>query len=193
MISPTQKTTEIFRFGLIADPQYADEDDAYNFDGSHKRYYRATLSSVEQAVSTWNSENVPFVMQLGDIIDGKCQNNNNSQKALETVLEKFKQLKCGLNNVYHALGNHELYNFSRSELSQWFGQPEFYYEFSPVPGFRFIVLNSYEKSVIWKNEPQITEDCYDFLSKHNPNPIRSGILLFFFVFVFNPKLNIVLR
>jgi hypothetical protein len=44
----------VFRFGLIADIQHADEDTGFNFARTTARYYRDTVQSLETAVAHWN-------------------------------------------------------------------------------------------------------------------------------------------
>eukprot|EP00906_Rhabdomonas_costata_P035051 RCo049275 len=60
-----------FRFGVIADVQYGDFDDASNFDGDELRSYRSSLQAVREAVRSWNALELNFVAQLGDLIDGQ--------------------------------------------------------------------------------------------------------------------------
>ncbi len=54
------------------------------------------------------------MIQLGDIIDGKCKFNESQESALNTVLDVFKKSKC--TEIYHVIGNHELYCFDRQTL-----------------------------------------------------------------------------
>ena len=56
------------RFGIIADVQYADKDDA----GS--RNYRGSIDKLAAAVDTFNAQGVDFVINLGDFIDGGASN-----------------------------------------------------------------------------------------------------------------------
>ena len=60
-----------FSFGVIADIQYCDCDDATNFGGTETRAYRDTLRQIKLAVNSWNAAGVLFVAQLGDLIDGQ--------------------------------------------------------------------------------------------------------------------------
>jgi len=99
-------------FGIIGDIQYADCDDGSDFSGSQPRFFRHTLDLVRDAVKRWVSEDkVDFAVQLGDAIDGRNAGIS-SQEALATVLREFPD---GLPRV-DLLGNHELYNFQRTEL-----------------------------------------------------------------------------
>ncbi|XP_038064627.1 manganese-dependent ADP-ribose/CDP-alcohol diphosphatase-like [Patiria miniata] len=118
-----------------------------------------------------------FVMQLGDIIDGFNNEGGKSQslRSLRVILNQFDRLPC---TVHHALGNHEFYNFNRVEImnSRLFSGVQFettprdskcecfpdliqpnefsaeglasYYHFSPAPGFRFVVLDTFNESII---------------------------------------------
>ena len=43
----------LFRFGAIADVQYSDREDGWNFAKSHRRYYRGGLVQLRRAVDCW--------------------------------------------------------------------------------------------------------------------------------------------
>ncbi|CAN0510804.1 unnamed protein product, partial [Laminaria digitata] len=43
----------LFRFGAIADVQYSDREDGWNFAKSHRRYYRGGLVQLRRAVDSW--------------------------------------------------------------------------------------------------------------------------------------------
>ena len=49
------KGEPVFRFGLLGDIQYADADDAWDFDRTHLRHYRGALNSVRAAIKAWNA------------------------------------------------------------------------------------------------------------------------------------------
>ncbi|XP_074870377.1 manganese-dependent ADP-ribose/CDP-alcohol diphosphatase isoform X2 [Carettochelys insculpta] len=184
-----------FSFGIIADIQYADLADGYDFWGSRRRYYRHSLHLLQSAVDEWNKEGtqLEFVLQLGDIIDGFNAQHNISESALRRVMNEFKKLSVP---VHHTWGNHELYNFTRDYLMQselnskcledqhflgsgaW-GQvspgdtaAEHYYayHFSPVPKFRFILLDSYDLSILGRDKStQKYRDSLKLLKEKNPN------------------------
>lgn len=115
----------IFRFGCIADIQYCDIDDASNFAGTEVRMYRGTLKQTRAAVEHWNSLSSPevsFVLQLGDLIDGQ---NAGGYGAGLTFAEPqsgialsrvARELARCVAPIYHAIGNHELYNFDWSGI-----------------------------------------------------------------------------
>ncbi|XP_043860352.1 manganese-dependent ADP-ribose/CDP-alcohol diphosphatase [Dromiciops gliroides] len=176
-----------FSFGVISDIQYADLEDGYNFYKTRTRYYRYSLHHLQEAIEEWNAESNQFffVVQLGDIIDGYNAQHNMSEESLKTVLEEFKKLKTP---VHHTWGNHEFYNFSRdylrnSKLNTKFLRdhishcPEttpsenyYAYHFVPFPKFRFILLDSYDLSVLGvdQSSPKYQE-CMKMLKEKNPN------------------------
>uniref|UniRef100_A0A8C0H8Q5 ADP-ribose/CDP-alcohol diphosphatase, manganese dependent n=1 Tax=Chelonoidis abingdonii TaxID=106734 RepID=A0A8C0H8Q5_CHEAB len=184
-----------FSFGVIADIQYADLEDGYNFWGSRRRYYRHSLNLLQSAVDEWNKENsqLEFVLQLGDIIDGFNAQHKKSESALRRVMNKLKKLRIP---IHHTWGNHELYNFTRDYLTQselnsksledqiFLGsaasgqdspgataEEHYYaYHFSPVPKFRFILLDAYDLSILGRDKStQKYQDSLKLLKEKNPN------------------------
>uniref|UniRef100_A0A8C8SR32 Manganese-dependent ADP-ribose/CDP-alcohol diphosphatase n=1 Tax=Pelusios castaneus TaxID=367368 RepID=A0A8C8SR32_9SAUR len=191
----TGNSEPCFSFGVIADIQYADLEDGYNFWGSRRRYYRHSLHLLQSAVEEWNKEGnlLEFVLQLGDIIDGFNAQHKTSKNALGRVMKEFKKLRAP---VHHIWGNHELYNFTRDYLTQselntksledhiFLGSAakgqdspgdataEHYYayHFSPVTKFRFILLDAYDLSVLGRDKStQKYQDSLKLLKEKNPN------------------------
>ncbi|XP_066878136.1 manganese-dependent ADP-ribose/CDP-alcohol diphosphatase isoform X2 [Kogia breviceps] len=184
---PLSESSELFSFGVIADIQYADLEDGYNFQGSRRRYYRHSLLHLQAAIEHWNKESSPpsCVLQLGDIIDGYNAQYQASEKSLELIMSTFQRLTVP---VHHTWGNHEFYNFSRdyltnSKLNTKFLEdriahhPEtvpsekyYAYHFVPFPKFRFILLDAYDMSVLGvdQSSPKY-QQCLKMLREHNPN------------------------
>ncbi|XP_013788443.1 manganese-dependent ADP-ribose/CDP-alcohol diphosphatase-like isoform X2 [Limulus polyphemus] len=157
-------------FGALADVQYADcEDRPAHYNPLLCRYYREALDHVDSAFCEWEREgSVNFVLQLGDIIDGLNRNDASSHIAMKRTLARFE--KYANIPTFHTVGNHELYNFSRKELTGFFWEslshldvsehilapPDvptcltspLYYTFSPVKGIKCISLDCFEVSVI---------------------------------------------
>jgi len=93
-----------------------------------------------------------------------------SSSALDCVMSELTKSR---HFVYHVLGNHDLYNFSHGELLTCdHMRPSFvnkggintpspgttgYYHFSPAEGYRIIVLDNYEISMLGQDE---TSDSY---------------------------------
>jgi manganese-dependent ADP-ribose/CDP-alcohol diphosphatase len=62
----------LFSFGVISDVQYADIPDGHSFIGV-PRYYRRSIRVLQRAVKKWNNhQNLNFVINFGDFVDGKC-------------------------------------------------------------------------------------------------------------------------
>ncbi|XP_069809120.1 manganese-dependent ADP-ribose/CDP-alcohol diphosphatase isoform X2 [Dendropsophus ebraccatus] len=182
----------LFTFGVIADIQYADMEDGYNFTKTRMRYYRNSLSLLQGAMQGWASERLAphFILQLGDIIDGYNATYRSSEASLHKLLTELERLKTP---VHHVWGNHEFYNFSRKQLvesrlnsSRLPGTtpPEdgadpldsFYaYHFSPFPRFRLLLVDSYDLSIIGRDP---SSDKYvrssKMLREKNPNEDKNS-------------------
>jgi len=185
--APTS-SSPLFSFGVISDIQYADIEPASNFGGGEHREYRASVEAAEGVLEAWLERETPlaFIAQLGDLIDGQNAGGYGqglemeapqSQEALARVLKVWD--RCSV-PIYHAIGNHELYNFSWAELRELMNQrrghcqhqiaaEEFYFSFSPVPGWRVIFLNSYQENIIKPVDEESFERTERLLSEKNPN------------------------
>ncbi|XP_078510864.1 manganese-dependent ADP-ribose/CDP-alcohol diphosphatase-like isoform X2 [Lissotriton helveticus] len=166
-----------FTFGVIADIQYADKEDALSVWKTKMRYYRNSYYLLKSAIEEWNgaAPQPRFVLQLGDIIDGVNVKQKTSQTSLDKILREIEKSKA---QFHHVWGNHEFYNFNRdfliaSQLNTkvledktplWpsttaricpenSGPVQFYaYHFSPFPKFRFIIVDTYDLSVLGRDE-----------------------------------------
>lgn len=169
----------IISFGLIADIQYADNEDRWNFTQTNLRRYRNALKLVDEACQYWmkKSSRISFILQLGDIIDGIAFTNQTSSKDLNSVLETFAKYFPSF-PIYHIWGNHELYNFSRADLLT--GPlcsfetkdiyPAHYGTISVCPNLRIIALDTYEVSALGVEESsEVYIQAIELLRKHNHN------------------------
>ena len=77
---PTADAEPLFRFGLVADVQYADKPSA------GRRRYAEALGKFAACVEAWNEQPLAFVCQLGDLIDGRGEAEGTRQD-LQAVLE----------------------------------------------------------------------------------------------------------
>lgn len=200
----------LFTFGVIADIQYADMDDGFNYSRTNKRYYRTSLQLLRKALESWSeSESKPdFILQLGDIIDGFNAAHGASERALETVLAEFR---CGPGAVHHVWGNHEFYNFSRSALMRSglnskvladqspngtsAGSDIHAYHFSPVPGFRFVIMDAYDVGLLGREESsEQYQAAKDLIQRFNKNQdLNCPPGLFVHSFIHTVSLNIDLK
>jgi len=132
---PASDAEPLFRFGLVADIQYADKDTA----GS--RHYRASLASLRVCARRWAGLPLEFAIQLGDVIDGR-DTLDHSREDLEAVLGILDELPFP---VRHVLGNH-CFSLPRSELLPRLGLASAWYSFERA-GWRFVVLDALDESV----------------------------------------------
>lgn len=179
-----------FRFGLMADIQYTDTDDKCNHTGTQWRRYRNSLAVAASAVEYFNKHELDFVIHNGDIIDHQCafdfdadafKPKSEGLDALGDVMRILSKAKCS--DWVFTVGNHELYNFTRDELRDGVTAPgcslpfkcandagEFYYAFAPAPGWRVLVLDSYDVSIYAKGREQgLDVEALTLLCKHNDN------------------------
>ena len=179
-----------FSIGIIADVQYASSADGSDFKKTVVRRYRNSLRLLEAAVNAWGAQEdthgypVQLVLQLGDLLDGRCQETNGDRDAcLGRIMNQFTRLT----NVRRidVIGNHELYNFSRAELNDPAGplrtacideltqRPSTYSSVVVSPGLRIVVLDAYEISTLNGEQETSTTEAFDYLAVHNPNDIAT--------------------
>jgi 3',5'-cyclic AMP phosphodiesterase CpdA len=131
-----QKQKPVISFGIVADVQYADADPAGT------RFYRSSVAKFKEAVSSFKSDSVDFVITLGDLID----RDSRSYDPLLAIMES-----SGL-KFYNVPGNHD-YSVDRSNKKRLPGayiKKPGYYSFS-YDSYRFIFLNGNEISVYSTN------------------------------------------
>ncbi|HUQ66005.1 MAG TPA: metallophosphoesterase, partial [Flavitalea sp.] len=120
------KDRPLFTFGVVADVQYADQDNA----GS--RHYRSSLQKFREAVKVFNQQEVDFVLSLGDYID----KNFSSYDSLNPIAKGLKM------PLRHVLGNHE-FSVKDEENGKVLGKENLqkpFYSFVKNK-WRFIILN----------------------------------------------------
>ncbi|XP_050225883.1 manganese-dependent ADP-ribose/CDP-alcohol diphosphatase [Mercurialis annua] len=170
ILASGQAKQPVFSFGVISDVQYADIPDGYSFHGT-PRFYRHSIQILQRAVEKWNSHGkLKFVIDFGDIVDGKCPRDN-SLTAVKKVTGEYKKFN---GPVYHMIGNHCLYNLPREKLLPLLhiSNPNglAYYDFSPSPDYRIVILDGYDISAIgWPESHPKTLQALEFLEKKNPN------------------------
>jgi hypothetical protein len=152
----------LFQFGVIADVQYADKADAGT------RHYRASLGILERAVATLNVEDLAFVVNLGDIIDG---NGTRSEAELTRILRVLTQLNVP---VRHVVGNHCL-EIPRPKLQRHLGLETTWYAFQR-PGWRMVVLDAMDVSIKAPEGSAAREAATAWLAEHPEAPTYNGAI-----------------
>ena len=191
-------------FGLLTDVQYADHDDSYSVDRTwaRDRFYRGSLQQVAKAIESWKNthsdKNFKLLIQLGDLIDGKASPHRG--QALDLVmaeLTKVHEIKDEHGKqaqLLHIWGNHEFYNFKRSELvnsvlstarelgkktksSMEYSSPNAnYYSVDVSDKLRLICLDCFEIAAIgYEQDDPIYAEAVKILRHQNPNEdLNSG-------------------
>lgn len=178
----------LFSFGLLADIQYAPIPDGFSFSGS-PRFYRHALEAAKHAFEHFEEAEMELVLNLGDTIDGKCQELekhggdaleegvNPGHYSLNHVLEAIAPYSKG--PVLHTYGNHCLYNLDRQELQDKLGIPFVKepcgelvgYFHHAHKGIRFVVIDSYDVAIMHRCETtsQKRNEANEIMRKNNPN------------------------
>ncbi|GER27064.1 manganese-dependent ADP-ribose/CDP-alcoholdiphosphatase [Striga asiatica] len=169
-----QENKPLVSFGVISDVQYADIPDGRSFLGV-PRYYRHSHLVLQRAVKKWNDKKVDFAINFGDIVDGFCPKDQ-SLTAVEKIVDEFNVFQ---GPVYHMIGNHCLYNLPREKLLPLLDIHSHnhlaYFEFSPVPEYRFVVLDGYDISAIgWPKDHPKTSKALNILKERNPNAEKNS-------------------
>jgi len=124
----SQSKQPLIKFGLIADIQYCDCDDAIN------RSYRNSLKKLTEAIDYLNNENVQFTINLGDLSD-------RNPASLDTVMLRLKRLD---KKVYNTTGNHDYNGMTDNNfLFKKLNMLSEYYSFKKG-NWQFIILNTNE-------------------------------------------------
>lgn len=165
----------LFSFGVITDVQYADIPDGRSFLGV-PRYYRHSILVLQRAVQNWNNlRKLKFAVNCGDIVDGFCPKDQ-SLNAVKKVVSEFENFN---GPVHHMIGNHCLYNLPRDKLLPLLKNPNLdgraYYDFTPSPEYRFVILDGYDISAIgWPQEHPHTLEALKILGEKNPNSDKNS-------------------
>jgi len=120
-----------FSFGVIADVQYCEDVPIGT------RFYSKSLNKLAECVQDFNTRDLSFVIQLGDLIDRDID-------SYKPVLSVFNQINT---KKYHVLGNHDygVEEGKKQQVPQKMGLNSRYYEFS-LKGWRMIVLDGNDLS-----------------------------------------------
>ncbi len=134
LAAPARSADGSLRFGVIADPQYADAPPNLRLG----RYYANSLDKMRAAVATLNGEDLRFVVTLGDIIDRDAA-------SYDRILPIYRTLR---HETRFVLGNHDfevapaLLEGAPARL----GMEGSTYDFA-AGGFRFVVLDGNDVSL----------------------------------------------
>ncbi|MFC2125208.1 metallophosphoesterase family protein [Bacteroidota bacterium] len=132
--------TPVIRFGMVADPHYAETDPL----NSSNRYYKHSDEKLEAAISLFNAEKLDFIIELGDFKDQDAKPNKmNTLRYLRDIEKVFTSFD---GPRYHVLGNHDMDSISKKEFQEnventGISKEEYYYSFDQKD-FHFVVLDA---------------------------------------------------
>lgn len=131
---PSPAASGPLRFGIIADPQYADAPPNLQMN----RHYRESLGKLREAVDAFNGQDLRFVATLGDLID-------RHRSSFDAVLPIYGTLR---HDHRVLLGNHdfEIDPGHLRDVAGTVGLKRSYYDFA-VDSIRFIALDGNEVSL----------------------------------------------
>ncbi|CAN7211983.1 metallophosphoesterase [Rhizobium rhizogenes] len=124
----------LFRFGVVADPQYAALEPNLELD----RYPAKSLDKLGEAITEFNRHDLAFVVTLGDIIDRHWESFNDILPVYETLRHER----------YFLLGNHDFAVAPEhlAKVANRVGLSSAYYDFTHA-GYRFIALDGNDVSL----------------------------------------------
>ncbi len=129
---------EPVRFGILADPHYAERSPANN------RYFSESLGKVSECIDLMNEQKVGFLVELGDLKDqGIAPQESETLQFLATIEKALNRFKGPL---FHVLGNHDHDSISKQQFlkaitNEGFSEALNYYSFNKG-SFHFIVLDA---------------------------------------------------
>lgn len=130
----TEKTTPLFSFGIVADPQYADADPRPEMG----RYYAESPKKLADAIDAFNREDLAFVVTLGDVIDRRFEN-------FDAILAVYDGLR---HRSVPLPGNHDFAVAAEHlpDIHNRLGMSAPWHDFS-IGDVRFVVLDGNEVSL----------------------------------------------
>ena len=197
IVTSTWSSRLLTRIGVLADIQYAPIPDGYSFSGN-PRYYRHALDVARHAAQHFQQEKVDLVVNLGDIVDGKCQSiavnggiplpetdpqgRSVGEQCVDHVMDALSCYSHG--PMLHSYGNHCLYNLDRTMLQtklkipfvqepcgDLVGYHSYVVGSSGHGGVRFVVLDTYDIAIMQRCDKQSKkrQEAVEILKNKNPN------------------------
>jgi predicted phosphodiesterase len=140
--SQDKKSKVRVKFGIVTDSHYADSAPREN------RYFRESISKIEECVELMNQKKVDFLIELGDFKDQDSSADRKNTilylKTIEGVFQHFNGPR------FHVLGNHDLDSISKQDFlknvdNTGISAYSTFYSFD-LSGLHFIVLDANFKS-----------------------------------------------
>ena len=125
----------VAKFGVISDLHYASKDNV----PATPRYFREGVASMSLFVDAFNSVDVCFVIQLGDLVEGSGLLKSQTLTDIAAVKTVYDNLDV---THYYVLGNHDVDNITLSEFTTATGMDATGYYSFDVEDTHFIVLDA---------------------------------------------------
>lgn len=103
-------TQKAVRFGIVTDLHYSQRNP------SGVRYYSQTIEKLTEAIKVFNSSDLDFIIELGDLKDQDKEPERERTIAYLDEIESVFQSFDG--PVYHVLGNHDMDGISKDDFLQ---------------------------------------------------------------------------
>lgn len=157
------------RFGVVTDLHYSRRE-PYG-----TRYFPQTMDKLKEGMEVFNSSNLDFVIEMGDLKD---QDNVPRREQTITYLDEIENVFQSFRGpVYHVLGNHDMDSISKDDFlqhtsNQGDADKKAYYSFA-FDNIKFIVLDAnynldgtpYDKGNFDWTKAYIPKDQIDWLKK----------------------------
>lgn len=119
------------KLGLVTDLHFADKAEAGT------RYYRETLSKIDEASERFRASQIDALVELGDLIDA-AKSPEEELKYLETIQQRLTRIS---DQRHYVLGNHCVSTLTKEAFLKGIGRTESYYSFD-LGSHHFIVLDA---------------------------------------------------
>lgn len=162
--------------GVFTDIQYRrDMDDYILPETDCLRSHRSALKKTESAVSAFLARKVPFVLHLGDIVDGRPMLADGESAVLEVVSELDEVLNA-INRllpaaeVCHVVGNHCLFVGRETLQSRLQLSKSTYYTKRLSSSWQLVVLDTLDNSVFYPSDHPKHINALSHLQEHAGEP-----------------------
>lgn len=133
-----EKNISTLKFGIVTDTHYA------NRRAKNNRFYSNSIHKLRYAIDFFNTENLDFIIHLGDLKDqDEVPNKDSTLSYLKDIEKEFTKFK---GKKYHVLGNHDMDSISKTQFieniqNSGFNIAKSYYHVD-LKGYRLIILDA---------------------------------------------------
>jgi manganese-dependent ADP-ribose/CDP-alcohol diphosphatase len=152
--------SSVIRFGVVTDIHFTTGS---QLNKSSKRIINYAAEELRLWIESSRNKYVDFLLQLGDLINGTEELQDEEIEQVTAILHEYP------GTIHHVIGNHCL-ALPQKKLLQALQLKAPYYSFS-IKGFRFIVLDGMDVSVLHKTEtPEDTKTLKFYHAQFDDDP-----------------------